>query len=184
MRPRHYAAENLRQRDPVSAVREASMRPRHYAAENPEQLPRNRCSPARFNEAAALRRGKLLAGHQSGFPPSSFNEAAALRRGKRPSIIGGTKGRRSSFNEAAALRRGKPAGSSTRKPWAASFNEAAALRRGKQGWRVRAAHRMERASMRPRHYAAENRGRPRMVARATACFNEAAALRRGKPMKR
>ena len=87
MRPRHYAAENAQQwRSVITGLTPASMRPRHYAAENVRGGAAARSPPlGRFNEAAALRRGKLL--HRTGhIPAACFNEAAALRRGKRRQI--------------------------------------------------------------------------------------------------
>ena len=59
------------------------------------------------------------------------------------------------FNEAAALHRGKPPPVRRQSAATFSFNEAAALHRGKPGMVVRheAGH---LASMRPRHYTAEN----------------------------
>ena len=60
------------------------------------------------------------------------------------------------FNEAAALRRGKPGHLATRTAEFHGFNEAAALRRGKPFFGTRERPYRKTASMRPRHYAAEN----------------------------
>ena len=125
MRPRHYAAENGLDPEITARmeVRSASMRPRHYAAENSGCS--RRCRKA-FQQA------------------SRFNEAAALRRGKPPMVI-----RRRHLAETAQA--------SMRPRHYAAENEidygALAMRRREGG-----------ASMRPRHYAAENPVfAPRMV---------------------
>ena len=87
-----------------------------------------------------------------------FNEAAALHRGKLGNQFC-SDSLPARFNEAAALHRGKPGESWGLADLDAGFNEAAALHRGKRA--VRAAHaRRGRASMRPRHYTAENARRP------------------------
>ena len=62
-----------------------------------------------------------------------------------------------SFNEAAALHRGKPP--RWRRccaPWSTRFNEAAALHRGKPFQYLQKRKGQILASMRPRHYTAEN----------------------------
>ena len=93
------------------------------------------------------------------------------------------------FNEAAALRRGKPAvvaGGKVHLGRASGFNEAAALRRGKRQLNCgtpMASTSFHKASMRPRHYAAENKAGQwfgQLQQGYLARFNEAAALRRGK----
>ena len=62
---------------------EASMRPRHYTAENVPAWARPAPPSPRFNEAAALHRGKLLVTVLSTLANAAcFNEAAALHRGK------------------------------------------------------------------------------------------------------
>ena len=61
------------------------------------------------------------------------------------------------FNEAAALHRGKPGHASTFMGANTSFNEAAALHRGKPMMEIRKYQLLNRASMRPRHYTAENK---------------------------
>ena len=83
MRPRHYTAENLfGARRRVVGVPGASMRPRHYTAENPTARPPGRRRCRRFNEAAALHRGKPPCTADPRHRQSRFNEAAALHRGK------------------------------------------------------------------------------------------------------
>ena len=84
-----------------------------------------------------------------------FNEAAALHRGKLgptfarwPTIRG--------FNEAAALHRGKRVLARTTGHHPLRFNEAAALHRGKQQATIEERGADRSASMRPRHYTAEN----------------------------
>ena len=63
MRPRHYAAENILHVAPeLIVIGVASMRPRHYAAENSDRRGRPLPGCRSFNEAAALRRGKHVAG--------------------------------------------------------------------------------------------------------------------------
>ena len=110
----------------------ASMRPRHYTAENGHRT----CLPAprtgRFNEAAALHRGKQHVNavqtqrrRLASMRPRHYtaeNETVA----RAPSRISG------GFNEAAALHRGKHGRALPPLQSAASFNEAAALHRGKQ----------------------------------------------------
>ena len=83
MMPRHYAAENRPLRARLQSSTAASMMPRHYAAEN-RLLDRGvRDRPARFNDAAALRRGKRRHRSVAHGDRLRFNDAAALRRGKR-----------------------------------------------------------------------------------------------------
>ena len=132
----------------------ASMRPRHYTAENAQARSRRGTSCSRFNEAAALHRGKLACRLACFRSFNCFNEAAALHRGKRRNWV---------INEGAMK----------------GFNEAAALHRGKLRINERASDgRM--ASMRPRHYTAENGRHICCSRRRNRCFNEAAALHRGK----
>ncbi len=59
MRPRLYTAENLLTSYLYSQATVASMRPRLYTAENSRMPPCTTTQPSRFNEAAALHRGKL-----------------------------------------------------------------------------------------------------------------------------
>ena len=155
--------------------------PRHYAAENTCAVVPRVTTGWGFNEAAALRRGKpgIRYIHDQTYGASM---AAALRRGKPRSVLQSVNGRASMrprhyaaenadavatfayvpcrcFNEAAALRRGKQhvRAPSTVPDALPSFNEAAALRRGKPSpARSDRRRRSRAASMRPRHYAAEN----------------------------
>ena len=179
--PRKTAA----QRNVVGRLgRRASMRPRPDAAENRRRASPTCWSRSRFNEAAARCRGKppahrrLPAGARAG-----FNEAAARCRGKphQPALDGGVAlpasmrprpdaaenhGMRgtaqvaaSGFNEAAARCRGKPAARPPGRAGSSRFNEAAARCRGKprsagDEWNLN-----DKASMRPRPDAAENRRR-------------------------
>ena len=136
-----------------------------------------------IDETVALHRGKPLPPDGSAARSvSRFNEAAALRRGKLDLMRRPTIRRSRSFNEAAALRRGKRGdGSAPRWTTCTGFNEAAALRRGKHVGPLLFSERAScLASMRPRHYAAENWYRQPDRCYSRSGFNEAAALRRGK----
>ena len=82
MRPRHYTAENRSRHHPHRDEPHASMRPRHYTAENGGRIRRSCRLSSRFNEAAALHRGKRTNRALSGTEWRRFNEAAALHRGK------------------------------------------------------------------------------------------------------
>ena len=79
----------------------------------------------------------------------------------------------SCFNEAAAFHR-------TSTPDPARFNEAAALHRGKLGRPLDVLRDLQLASMRPRHYTAENQEYCQGHLWQLKRFNEAAALHRGK----
>ena len=59
MRPRHYAGESDAAAAEEGLTRTASMRPRHYAGESLPQTGRRPQGCPGFNEAPALRRGKL-----------------------------------------------------------------------------------------------------------------------------
>ena len=144
MRPRHYTAENEGAQAERVNLDDASMRPRHYTAENPYTGGRSEKLRTRFNEAAALHRGK----------PARWSCFPARKR--------------TCFNEAAALHRGKP-GSSACRPCSrpSRFNEAAALHRGKPRLNAGAPLLNAHASMRPRHYTAENLARAARSASAT-----------------
>ena len=116
----------------------ASMRPQHITAENPaRRRGRPRASADGFNEAAAYHCGKPTGRRARGRRGRTrFNEAAAYHCGKPSAsrhrshtITAGTR-----FNEAAAYHCGKPSDASSRIP-----------------------DRL-RASMRPQHITAENRG--------------------------
>ena len=120
----------------------------------------------------------------SGASPQPLHEIAAQDCGKPPPTKSDVPSRSSCFNEAAAYSRGKQRlRTSGWRPTTSSFNEAAAYSRGKRPSRSR--HRRERlqpASMRPRHIAAENvSSAPPSPRPGTPGFNEAAAYSRGKP---
>ena len=59
MRPRHYAGESHSLGKPPAGTAVASMRPRHYAGESRRDRRRSSPDAEGFNEAPALRRGKV-----------------------------------------------------------------------------------------------------------------------------
>ena len=133
----------------------ASMRPPHYAGENTGRDRRKARGHRCFNEAPALRGGKLFMVIHIGGKEISFNEAPALRGGKHAEV-----GELRIPIFLASMRPPHYAGENDRLRAAAArmsrgFNEAPALRGGKRETESMK-DRTEYASMRPPHYAGEN----------------------------
>ena len=169
MRPRVFPAEDAALRPDTGAIPQvASMRPRVFPAEDLScRPPSPRCWPS-FNEAAGIPRGRLRGqclGSVSRLPASMRPRVfpAEDARGRRRLVLP----QRVRFNEAAGIPRGRHAYVQLqRRRIMGGFNEAAGIPRGRPD---AAAHLIpgRRASMRPRVFPAEDRGRARRSSAGT-----------------